>query len=373
VTIMGTSGRDTLHVVRSGSRLHVFDSLPYTSEPAYSFELAMLGGTLTIDLLGGDDSLVVNTGGQPDLGVALVYSARGGANTLVLESGSARIDGTAAGGTLNTTVAAGAHLSTARLSQGELTLAPGSRATLLPGGGTSVLTRLNLGAGATLDIKDNALVIDYASESPVAATREQILAGRGGAGVGKGTWTGTGITSSTAAAANVADPESHSVGYAENAMLPLGPYSMFRGQAVDDTAVLIALARTGDANLDGAVNDDDVTIVGATYSPGMPNPKWALGDFDYNGFVNDEDVTLLGAYYQPVAAAAPPRAVAPLPVVARSPALVVSRSPDRATLSTAGLSPLEFRETFGQEYVRGRETRAQRMRSPEGGRAQQVV
>jgi hypothetical protein len=137
--------------------------------------------------------------------------------------------------------------------------------------------------------------------------------------------------------------------------------------------VLIALARTGDANLDGAVSDDDVTIVGATYAPGTPNSQWALGDFDYNGFVNDEDVTLLGAYYQPVAAAAPPRAVAPLPVVARSPALVVARSPDRATLSTAGLIPLEFRETFGQEYVRGRETRAQWVRSPEGGRAQQVV
>jgi hypothetical protein len=70
---------------------------------------------------------------------------------------------------------------------------------------------------------------------------------------------------------------------------------------VDDTSLLIAYVRTGDANLDGVVNDDDVTIVGATYAPGVPQPSWALGDFDYNGFVDDDDITLLGAFYDPSA------------------------------------------------------------------------
>jgi hypothetical protein len=49
------------------------------------------------------------------------------------------------------------------------------------------------------------------------------------------------------------------------------------------------------------VNDDDVTILGAFYAPGVSNPNWALGDFDYNGFVDDDDVTLLGAFYDPSA------------------------------------------------------------------------
>jgi hypothetical protein len=92
------------------------------------------------------------------------------------------------------------------------------------------------------------------------------------------------------------------LGYADNASLPLGPYTTFHGATVDDTSVLIAYTRTGDANLDGVVNDDDVTIIGATYAPGVPNPHWALGDFDYNGFVDDDDVTLLGAFYDPAAA-----------------------------------------------------------------------
>jgi hypothetical protein len=63
----------------------------------------------------------------------------------------------------------------------------------------------------------------------------------------------------------------------------------------------MAFTLTGDANLDGLVNDDDVTIVGATYAPGVSQPSWALGDFDYNGFVDDDDVTLLGGFYDPSA------------------------------------------------------------------------
>ena len=57
--------------------------------------------------------------------------------------------------------------------------------------------------------------------------------------------------------------------------------------------------RIGDANLDGVVNNDDVTIVGANYAPGFAKPRWDLGDFDYNGFVDDDDVTLLGVVLRP--------------------------------------------------------------------------
>jgi hypothetical protein len=153
---------------------------------------------------------------------------------------------------------------------------------------------------------NDAAILEYAENSPVATVRQQILAGRGGPGFGA-TWNGQGITSSAAAAA---DPESRSIGYAENSSLPLGPYANFRGQSVDDTSVLMAYTRTGDANLDGVVDDADVTIVGATYAPGVPQPHWALGDFDYNGFVDDADVTLLGALYDPSA----PPLITPVPV-----------------------------------------------------------
>jgi hypothetical protein len=96
------------------------------------------------------------------------------------------------------------------------------------------------------------------------------------------------------------------VGYAENALLPLGRYTNFRGQMVDDTAVLIAFTRTGDANLDGVVSNDDVTVAGANYAPGFARPRWDLGDFDYNALVDNDDVTLLGAFYSSAPAPLPP-------------------------------------------------------------------
>jgi hypothetical protein len=150
----------------------------------------------------------------------------------------------------------------------------------------------------TLDLTDSALVLDYpaAGPNPAADVRARIIAGRGAPGL-IGSWDGKGITSSTSAAA----PDSTSVGYAVNADMPLGAVTTFRGQAVDPSSVLIRHTRTADANLDGVVNDDDVTIVGAVYAPGVANASWANGDFDYNGFVDDDDVTLLGALYNPSA------------------------------------------------------------------------
>jgi hypothetical protein len=118
-----------------------------------------------------------------------------------------------------------------------------------------------------------------------------------------------GITSSQAQADAVANPNGTSIGYAENSALPLGAYSTFHGQTVDNTSVLLAYTRTGDANLDGVVDNNDVTIVGANYAPGIPKAAWALGDFDYNGFVDNDDVTLLGVFYNPGA----PPLIAPAP------------------------------------------------------------
>jgi hypothetical protein len=224
----------------------------------------------------------------------------GSNNQLFIQSGNARIDSVSSGGVLNTSVASGAQLSTTRLVQDRLTLADNGRVTLLAGGNTSRITSLSLGANATLDVGGGAIFIDYSGDSPLAAVRAGILSGRGGSGLGA-TWNGSGVTSSAAAQANQSDPESRSVGFAENATLPLGPYATFRGLSIDDTAIIIAYTRTGDANLDGAVNDDDVTTVGATYNPAATSPHWALGDFDFNGFVDDDDVTLLGAFFDPAA------------------------------------------------------------------------
>jgi GH35 family endo-1,4-beta-xylanase len=312
-SFQATAGDDalTLRASSDGTRLEVFDSNPPPAGSTPVFTWPMNADLpLSINTLGGDDSIYVelpagSTG--PAAGIRLDAGA-GADNQLFIRGGNIRIDGVSTGGSLATTVATGAQLATNRLMQAALTLADNSRVTLLAGGDTSRVTSLSLGTGSTIDIGSGALVVDYSGDSPLAAIRESILSGRGGPGLGAG-WNGSGITSGAAAQANQTEPESRSVGFAENAALPLGPYTTFRGQPVDDTALLIVYTRTGDANLDGIVNDNDVTIVGASYAPGVAGPHWALGDFDFNGFVDDDDVTLLGAFYEPAASVLAPPAL----------------------------------------------------------------
>ena len=74
---------------------------------------------------------------------------------------------------------------------------------------------------------------------------------------------------------------------------------MFYGHNVDNTTVLVRYTIVGDFNLDGVVDDNDVTIQGATYAAGVPQAFWSYGDADYNGFVDDDDVTVIGAFYDP--------------------------------------------------------------------------
>ncbi|MEX2140107.1 MAG: PEP-CTERM sorting domain-containing protein [Pirellulales bacterium] len=231
----------------------------------------------------------------------------------------------------------------------------------LTAGGTKNLVTPSLtfsgppdGRSGQLDLTDNAMIVDYvAGSSPTMDIRQRIIAGRGKTGLGA-TWNGQGITSSTAAADAATNPEGTSVGYAANIELPLGQYTNFRGQAVDDTVVLVRYTRTGDANLDGVVNDDDVTIVSATYGPGVSQPAWGLGDFDYNGFVDDDDVTLLGVFYDP---AAPPLAVS-----ATGSSDGVTAVPEPGTLMLAALAILVAAATSRRNRSRRLKAAATAMR-----------
>jgi hypothetical protein len=166
----------------------------------------------------------------------------------------------------------------------------------------------------TLDVTDSGIILDYpdAGPNPAADIRSLIIAGRGAPGL-IGTWDGEGITSSASAAA----ADSTSVGYAVNGEMPLGALTTYGGLPVDGSSVIVRHTRLADANLDGVVDDNDVTIVGAMYAPGVANASWANGDFDYSGFVDDNDVTLLGALYAPgdppIPAAPPAAGVAAVP------------------------------------------------------------
>jgi hypothetical protein len=121
---------------------------------------------------------------------------------------------------------------------------------------------------------NNGLIWDYQTGNPEAQVRNWIFAGRGGSGFGQA-WNGNGITSTTAHTRNLTNPEARSVGYGVSAMILPIPTTSFLGQTVDSTAVVARYTITGDLNLDGSVDDDDVTVFGATYAPGVSKPFWA--------------------------------------------------------------------------------------------------
>ncbi len=167
--------------------------------------------------------------------------------------------------------------------------------------------------GARFDLNDSKLIVQFGTAaSPMAATRTAIIVGRGGTGFSNATWNGAGGITSTAAApggvgdgSNPGDGVSFAVGYIENSMLAqlgLPSYSSFGGQTVDSGSLLIRFTKGADANLDGKVNSDDLTIVSALFN----NPAsgdWFLGDFDYDGICDSDDVTVMGALYDPSAPA----------------------------------------------------------------------
>jgi hypothetical protein len=165
-----------------------------------------------------------------------------------------------------------------------------------PAAGPLVLSSLSVAdtggvPTARLDLASGQLIVDYhdAAASPLEDIKRWIAAGYNGM-----TWTGNGLTSSAAAV----NPLIYGVGYAQNDRL-FAPYSSFAGQVVDSSCVLVKYTYAGDLNLDGRVDDNDVSILGLYYDGGAVNTHyWNQGDlFGYDGRIDDNDVSILGLTY----------------------------------------------------------------------------
>ena len=139
-------------------------------------------------------------------------------------------------------------------------------------------------------------MVDYTGASPVAGIRGKHSFGPRRVWFGK-PWNGPGITSSTAAQVNSTAARFAIGGLCRELAFAVGSVRQLPRSGGGSTSVLIAYTRTADATLDGVVNNDDVTVVGANYAPGAAKPAWALGDFEFNGSVDNDDVTLLGMFY----------------------------------------------------------------------------
>jgi hypothetical protein len=260
-----TAGNDTYHVKFDATNLLIYQNIdPSGPTPTYTLPLTSVSALGTY-------------GGQGD-NVANIDLANAPANLKFTAGGNAQVN-FANGQTL-----------------GVLNLTDNARLNLPVGKKALRVGSFSMAPGALMDLADNALIIDNGNAE---AIRPLLVAGRGGAGgVSNGKWNGSsGITSSTVAAADVTS-EVRVLGYAINGEL-LVKYQTFAGVSVDDNDLLIRYTKNGDANLDGVVNNNDITILAGNYRPGTPGKHWHQADFNFDGEVNNNDITILAGNYRP--------------------------------------------------------------------------
>ncbi len=70
----------------------------------------------------------------------------------------------------------------------------------------------------------------------------------------------------------------------------------FRGVSVDNTSVIVAFTRYGDANLDGIVNVSDLGLLASNF---RGSGGWGQGNFNYgNGVIDVTDLGLLASNFR---------------------------------------------------------------------------
>ncbi|MFT3785482.1 MAG: autotransporter-associated beta strand repeat-containing protein [Tepidisphaeraceae bacterium] len=124
---------------------------------------------------------------------------------------------------------------------------------------------LSLNGSAYLDVADEALAINYGGTSPASMVLGMLTQGYG-----------TGFTSGSIRSS--AATSTRGIGWIDTG-----------------TAVTIASTAYGDANLDLAVNFNDLLALAANY--GLSGKTWSAGDFNYDGTVNFSDLLVLAANY----------------------------------------------------------------------------
>jgi len=343
---------DGLVTVNSGTVISPNIKLGITSGKSGTY--AQSNGSVTVTNFGiGNDPLLATasgnghatiSGGSLSASSIVLGSTAGGANGDLTISGTASVTssstqvtalGTIAlnGGSLNagalqiqaggSFTQAGGSLSMASLSNagtfafnggnltqtgavmslGNLSLTGSKNYSMVSGRNKALLlSSLTIGAGNTLDVNDDAVIVNYGSETTHAtrdAIRNLLKNGRNAGPASAAPWNGLGGIVSTYAH-NTGNGFNLAIGYADNtdlaAVRASGSYTVFGGQTVASNTILVQLTRGADATMDGIVDGQDVAIIGTHFQkPG--SGQWCFGDFDYSGTCDGSDVAVLGTTF----------------------------------------------------------------------------
>jgi hypothetical protein len=142
---------------------------------------------------------------------------------------------------------------------------------------------LTINGSGQLDLANSNLV----TNTPVSTIRQYLING-----YHSGAWNGTGgIMSSSAAAINMATNNLMALGYSTGTNSVAGTkLGLSSGQTI------VKYVLDGDANLDGAVDINDLNIVLSNYLSGNPG-TWDTGDFKYAGQTDINDLNIVLSNY----------------------------------------------------------------------------
>ena len=156
-----------------------------------------------------------------------------------------------------------------------------------------------VGGGRQLNLNDNDMIIDYTGTSTIGSWNGSAYTGLTGMiqqGRNGGSWTGTGIVTGMTAAKDPSTLTNLGIAEASQVLGLSGTQTtLWDGQTVDATTVLIKYTYNGDANLDGIVSGDDYFQVDSAFPAHLRS--WANGDFTYDGVINGDDYFFIDSDY----------------------------------------------------------------------------
>jgi endoglucanase Acf2 len=277
--INGTPNADALSIAQVGATITAALGTSSQSFAAGTITAVIINGLASNDTLDFSGTFAV----------PVTFNGGSGNDTLNVNAGTFTLNADANVGTdqLTVNVAAGAsivfnttqHLAALNVT-GNASLAAGSRRAI-------VTKTFSVAGGGQLDIADNDLIVDYTGSSPIAAIRAALVTG-----YTSGAWSGSGIRSSVAAAT-----PGRSIGYGEASELSPAALALFGGQPIDGTSVVVGFTAGGDANLDRAVDFQDLVLLAQNYN--LLGRSWSQGDFTYSGdgAVDFADLVILAQQY----------------------------------------------------------------------------
>jgi hypothetical protein len=163
----------------------------------------------------------------------------------------------------------------------------------LAAGSRVIHTRgLNINGTGRVNLDRHAMIVDHTGGTGAGdRVRAAVIRGYNG-----GAWDGPGIYSAPAATMNGLG----AVGYAEASDV-LGisgaQTATYLGETVDATAVLVRFTLSGDADLNGRVDFNDLVRLAQNYEGGAAVKRWSQGDFTYDGAVDFADLVKLAQAY----------------------------------------------------------------------------